>query len=51
MQVHDELIVETPEAKAEAVCRIVREEMEHAVSLSVPMEVDAKVGKTWADAH
>ena len=51
LQVHDELIVEAPENAAEQVRLLVQAEMEHAVSLSVPMVVEAKVGKTWADAH
>lgn len=50
MQVHDELIVEAPEDKAEAACKILKEEMENAVSLSVPLTVDAAFGKTWFDA-
>ena len=50
MQVHDELIVEAPEGKAEEACNILKEEMENAVSLSVPLTVDANFGKTWYDA-
>ena len=50
LQVHDELIVETPQAEAEQVKALLAEEMEKAVSLSVPMAVDAHVGDTWFDA-
>lgn len=50
MQVHDELIVETPEEKAEIAAKILKEEMENAVQLKVPMTVDANIGKTWYDA-
>ncbi len=50
MQVHDELIVEAPEEKAELACKILKEEMQNAVSLSVPLTVDAAFGKTWFDA-
>ena len=50
MQVHDELIVEAPESKAEAAAQILKEEMENAVQLKVPMTVDAHWGKTWYDA-
>ena len=50
LQVHDELIVETPKAEAEQVKQLLAEEMEKAVSLSVPMAVDAHVGDTWFDA-
>lgn len=51
LQVHDELIVECPEAFADAALQILKEEMESAVSLSVPLPVDAKIGKTWYDTH
>lgn len=51
LQVHDELIVESPENAAEQALTILREEMQSAVSLSVPMLVDAKCGKTWFDTH
>ena len=51
LQVHDELIVETPQGSAEQVRELVRQEMESAASLSVPLLVDAKVGKTWGEAH
>ena len=50
MQVHDELIVEAPEDKAEAAALILKEEMENSVQLKVPMTVDAHWGKTWYDA-
>ena len=49
MQVHDELIVEVPEAKAELVREILRREMENTVSLSVPLTVDVTVGKNWLE--
>jgi DNA polymerase-1 len=51
LQVHDELIVECPEAEAEKVKRILREEMENAVSLSVPLLVEVGIGHSWAEAH
>lgn len=51
LQVHDELIVEAPEALADKACAILKEEMEGAVSLAVPLTADAKSGKTWYDAH
>ena len=51
LQVHDELIVETPQETADAVRELVRQEMEAAASLSVPLLVDAKVGRTWGEAH
>ncbi len=50
MQVHDELIIEAPEAEAEKAKQILCKEMENAVSLSVRLSVDAHIGKTWYDA-
>ncbi len=50
LQVHDELIVEAPEAEAQAVLAIVRQEMEQAADLRVPLVVDAHIGRTWYDA-
>ncbi len=49
MQVHDELICEAPESEQAAVERILKDEMENAVSFSVPLTVDVKSGKTWYD--
>ena len=50
LQVHDELIVESPEAEAEAAAKILHEEMEAAVKLSVPMEAQVGKGTTWLEA-
>ena len=51
LQVHDELIVECPAEEADTVKRILKEEMEQVASLSVPLTVDAKAARTWAEAH
>lgn len=51
LQVHDELIVEARKEIAERVSEILREEMENAVQLSVPLTVDAKWGESWYEAH
>ncbi len=51
MQVHDELVFEVPEAEAEEVKQLVRETMEHALDLSVPLKVDIGSGKNWDEAH
>ena len=50
LQVHDELIVECPRWEAELVMQIVTTEMEQAVSLSVPLKAEAKMGATWYEA-
>ncbi len=49
MQVHDEIIIEVKEADKEICMRIVKEEMEGAVSLAVPLTVDVTSGKTWLE--
>ena len=50
MQVHDELLVEAPEAEAERVAALVRREMESAVELDVPLTVEVGIGDNWMDA-
>ncbi len=50
LQVHDELIVESPQDESMRVAMILQDEMENAVSLDVPLTADAAVGKTWYDA-
>ena len=47
LQVHDELILEVPEAEAEQVSVLLREEMENAVELRVPLVAEAKIGHSW----
>lgn len=49
LQVHDELLLEVPEAELSAVSTAVREEMEEAIDLDVPLRVDMGSGKTWYD--
>ena len=51
LQVHDELIVECPEAEAERVQALLEEEMENAVHYSVPLIAEAHIGHSWAEAH
>ena len=51
LQVHDELLIETYEDEIEQVKEILYDKMKHAVSLSVPLEVDLNTGKNWYDAH
>ncbi|WP_091880141.1 DNA polymerase I [Phyllobacterium sp. OV277] len=55
LQVHDELIFETAEAEVEATIPVVREIMENAampaISLSVPLRVDARAANNWDEAH
>ncbi len=49
LQVHDELVLEVPEAELEPVMSLVKHEMEHAATLSVPLLVDAGYGVNWVE--
>lgn len=51
LQVHDELIVEAKEDCADKAAALLKEEMENAVKLTVPMTVDVNIGRTWYDTH
>jgi DNA polymerase-1 len=51
LQVHDELLFEVPEKEKERISILVREEMEKAVQLRVPLKVEIGIGKNWAEAH
>jgi len=51
LQVHDELIIEAPANESERVAEIIREEMESAVALRVPLIVDIGIGDNWFEAH
>lgn len=49
LQIHDELILEAPSDEVEPVAACVKEAMETAGQLAVPLQVDVKVGPNWAD--
>jgi DNA polymerase-1 len=51
LQVHDELLFEVPTDEIDLVKNIVKEEMEGAICLSVPLKVEIGYGKNWAEAH
>lgn len=51
LQVHDELLVETPIEEIDVVKKILKEEMEGAAQLEVPLEVEVEEGKDWYEAH
>ena len=50
LQVHSELIVECPEEEKETVARLLTEQMEGAVHLSVPLTAEAHWGRNWLEA-
>src|SRR5262245_17914117 len=50
LTVHDELLVEVPTARAEEFAEIVRQQMQGAAALTVPLTVDVGIGQNWKDA-
>lgn len=51
LQVHDELIFEVDEDKADELVETVKAAMENVVKLDIPLKVNASVGKNWKEAH
>jgi DNA polymerase-1 len=49
MQVHDELLLEAPKKEAAQAAAILKREMETAVELDVPLEVEVGTGANWMD--
>ena len=50
LQVHDELVIDCPKNETKAVSNILKQEMENAVRLSVPLTVEVGIGKDWFDS-
>ena len=50
LTVHDELLFEVPKARAEEFAELVREQMQSAAVLNVPLTVDVGIGENWKDA-
>lgn len=51
LQVHDELVFDVPKTEVEIVKPIIKQEMENAFKLAVPLEVEVGMGDNWLDAH
>ena len=51
LQIHDELVLEVPEDEIQPVKRILTEQMEGVMSLSIPLTVECNYGKNWLEAH
>jgi DNA polymerase I len=51
LQIHDELLLEVPEAEAEEAKQLVTRIMEGALALDVPLVADARLGRNWAEVH
>ena len=50
LQIHDELIFKVPKEEKEIVYKLVKETMEHAMEISLPLQVDGGFGQSWYDA-
>ena len=51
MQVHDELVFDVAPGETEQLAAIVKQEMEGAMSLSIPLTAEVGTGENWLDAH
>lgn len=51
LQVHDELLFESPDDEVEAATKLIKTEMEGAIETQVPLLVEVGVGKNWLEAH
>ncbi len=51
LQIHDELLLEVPQGESEQAMALVKDKMEHAMALDVPLRVDARLGANWAAVH
>ena len=51
LQIHDELLLEVPEREVAEVSALVRDAMENALPLAVPLVVDVGTGRNWLEAH
>ena len=51
LQIHDELLLDCPAAEVPDVTALVKDAMEHAIPLAVPLKVDVGSGANWLDAH
>ena len=51
LQVHDELLFDVPEDELEIMKKLIKEKMENAYKLDVPLKVELGVGKNWLEAH
>ena len=51
LQVHDELVFDVPKEEVDALKTMVKNEMENAFDIDVPLVVDIGIGKNWLEAH
>ena len=51
LQVHDELVFDVPKNEVDSLSNMIKEEMENAFKLDVPLVVDIGIGNNWLEAH
>ena len=51
LQIHDELLFEVPKTELDLLSSLVKEEMENAIQLDIPLKVDCDYGNNWYEAH
>ena len=51
LQIHDELVFDAVREEVEILQKIVKEEMENVIELSVPLTVECNYGNNWLEAH
>ena len=51
LQIHDELLFEVPKEEINILSSLVKDEMENAIKLDIPLKVDCDYGKNWFEAH
>ena len=51
LQVHDELVFDVHKSEIDVLKRLIKNKMEQAVSLSVPLDVEVGLGPNWLEAH
>ena len=51
LQVHDELVFDVPKYEIDEIKILIKEEMENAFKLEVPLVVDIGIGSNWLEAH
>ena len=51
LQVHDELVFDVPNDELDAIKTLIKEEMEGAFKMTVPLDVEVGLGQNWLEAH
>ena len=51
MQVHDELVFDVHQSEIDIFKSLIKDKMENAISISVPLDVELGIGTNWLEAH